>query len=335
MNDKRYQEIPLDKIIIPKERARATFTPEQEEELRASIKENGFNIPILVRPIADGKYELIDGEHRIKVVTEMGWEKIPAIITTADEKRASVLNFLANTARGTQNPIDISEALNRAKAAGASEEELAAATGHTKDWVVFYLKLKELPDVYKKALREMKLTIGAVKEALRLPTPEEVDYLLGQQLIHNWPVGVVHQMVNNRLAELEAAQKRADLMGEEPKIEEPDYSELAQYDECWYCKRRVPRGSVYMHLICTDCKSLLDYILAHIPNPEEALDYVYKALQTQMEKEQYEKLKAKFEPKTEEIKKPPKKEAESPLPYPTEKKFPFPISSEEIDREVE
>ena len=40
------REIPIKDIIIPEERARATFTPEQMEELRASIQKNGFTIPI-------------------------------------------------------------------------------------------------------------------------------------------------------------------------------------------------------------------------------------------------------------------------------------------------
>ena len=42
------KEIPIDKIIIPETRARATFTEEQHQELMASIKNYGFTVPILV-----------------------------------------------------------------------------------------------------------------------------------------------------------------------------------------------------------------------------------------------------------------------------------------------
>ncbi|MBW2674709.1 MAG: ParB N-terminal domain-containing protein [Deltaproteobacteria bacterium] len=102
----KVEEIPISDIIIPEERARATFSPEQNEELRASIEKNGFTVPILVRALDDGKYELIDGEHRIQVVSELGWDKIPAVVSELDDTRATLLNILANTARGSQNPMD-------------------------------------------------------------------------------------------------------------------------------------------------------------------------------------------------------------------------------------
>ena len=330
MEESKYQEIEIDNIVIPEERARATFTPEQEQELKASIEKNGFYIPILVKKIGDEKYELIDGEHRIKIVKEMGWKKIPAIVTEVDNLKATLLNFLANTARGTQNPIDISESLNRAKDAGLSEEELAAACGHTKEWVRFYLKLKDLPEPYRTALKEQKLSVGVVKEALRLPTPEEVDYFLSQQLVHNWPVGVVKKLIDNRIEELESIKKRADMMGEEIEPEKPDYENLAEYDECMICKRMVPRGHVWMKQICDDCLQLLDYIISQIGDPKKAMNEVYKALEEKKEREEYERLKAKFESKMSRFEEQPKQNQQSPLPSPTEKKPPFPTSSEEI-----
>jgi len=129
------KEIP----ISDEKRARATFTDEQFEELKASIKTHGFTIPILVRKLDNGKYELIDGEHRIMAAKELGYTKVPAVITGGDEKKVTLLNVLANTARGTQNPMDVAEALSRAYKAGATIEELAAATGHTESWVKLYL----------------------------------------------------------------------------------------------------------------------------------------------------------------------------------------------------
>ena len=333
MSKVQYQEIEIDKIVIPKERARATFTPEQEAELRASIEKNGFTVPILVRPIGDGKYELIDGEHRINIVKEMGWKKIPAMVSEMDDAKAQVVNFLANTARGTQDPISISEALNRAYEAGASIEELAAATGHTKEWVRKYMAYSKLPDVYKEAMRKMELPVGVIDEALRLPTPEEVDYLLGQYLIHKWPVGVVKQMVDNRLQELEAVKKRAELLGEEIEPPEPNYEELAQYDECMICKRRVPRGQTWMKVLCNDCLSLLEYIISHLGDPVEAMDYVYKALQRQMEWEKYQELKKKFEPEAGRTESEGGKDHTTPLPHSEEERPPFPISSDEIDKQ--
>jgi len=299
MEDKQYKEIEIDKIVIPEDRARATFTQDQYNELKASIKEHGFTVPILVRPLPDGRYELIDGEHRIQVVKEMGWTKIPAIVTTTDEKRAYVLNFLANTARGTQNPMDISRAINKALAAGATMEEVAAATGHTKEWVEFYKLLSELPEHYQQALRDGRLNVTIVKEAFRLPTWEETDKMLMTALNLGWSGSIVKHAVDMRLAEIERAKERAKELEAPEPLPEFNPEQLAQYDNCMFCRRTVPKDSTYMEIICQDCRYLLKYILQYIPDPKEAMQFVYNALLEKKEREEYERLKAKFERKPE------------------------------------
>jgi len=295
MESKQYQEIEIDKIVIPEDRARATFNQDQYNELKASIKEHGFNVPILVRPLADGRYELIDGEHRIQIVKEMGWTKIPAIVTTTDEKRASILNFLANTARGTQDPIDISRAINKSLAAGATIEEVAAATGHTKEWVEFYKLLSELPEHYQQALKDGRLNVTVVKEAFRLPTWEETDKTLMTALNLGWSGSVVKHAVDMRLREIELAKEREKELEKPEPLPEYNPEQLAQYETCMFCKRTVRKDTTYMEIICQDCRYLLRYILQYIPDPKQAMEFFYEALLEKKEREQYEQLKKKFE----------------------------------------
>lgn len=274
----RVEDIPLDDIIIPEERARATFTDEQFQELKASIEKNGFTIPILVRQLPDGKYELIDGEHRIQVVKELGWEKIPAVISELDDTRATLLNILANTARGTQNPMDVAEALRRAYEAGADIKELAAATGHTESWVKLYLTLTELPDVYKEALRNGQLKVGHIQEAMRLNDPVEIDAALQSALTLGWNVKVLKYYVDQRLADLQRAQEAGDReFLETPPT--PQYAqELVMYGDCMTCKRKVNRNDLYMPTICADCRALLEWIVDQLGNPKEAMQTIYNAL---------------------------------------------------------
>ena len=272
------REIPIKDIIIPEERARATFTPEQMEELRASIQKNGFTIPILVRPLEDGKYELIDGEHRIQVVTEMGWEKIPAVITDADDKKATLLNILANTARGTQNPMDVAEALKRAHDAGATVEELAAATGHTKNWVRLYLTLNDLPDFYKNALREGKLKVGHVQEAMKLGDVVEIDAALQSALVHGWSVSVMKYYVEQRLQALQRAREEGNLEFLEHPPTPEEAQEYVAYGECMFCHRKVPRDQLRMPVMCEADYQLLAWINDQIGPPEKAMQIIYNAV---------------------------------------------------------
>jgi len=264
--------------VIPEERARATFTDEQYQELKASIEKNGFTIPILVKPLSKGKYELIDGEHRIQIVKELGWKKVPAVITDADEKKATLLNILANTARGTQNPMDVAEALRRAHDAGADVKELAAATGHTESWVKLYLTLTELPDHYKEALRNGTLKVGHIQEAMRLMDPVEIDAALQSALTHGWNVRVMKYYVEQRLADLE----RAKAAGDKEFLEtppSPQYAQqLVQYGDCMICKRKIKREDLSMPTVCPDCRSLLEWIVEQLGDPKEAMQTIYNAL---------------------------------------------------------
>jgi len=285
----RVKKIPIDKIVIPEKRARATFDEEKLAELRASIEKHGFTVPILVRELPDGKYELIDGEHRLKIVKELGWKEIPATILKVDDAKATLLNVLANTARGTQNPMDVAEALKKAKDAGLTEEELAAATGHDVRWVRLYLTLNELPDEYKEALRDGRLKVGHIKEAMRLPNPQEIDAALESTLVHGWSVSVLKYYVDRRLEEI----KQAYEAGEPEKIAEPPKPEEAQqivtYGDCMICAKKWPRKELMMPVLCPDCRTLLEYIVSQLGDPKKALNIVYEALKEYFEKRQAQK----------------------------------------------
>jgi len=275
----RVEEIPIEDIIIPKERVRATFNEEQWQELKASIQKHGFKIPILVRQLEDGKYELIDGEHRIQVVKELGWEKIPAVITDDDEYKATMLNILSNTARGTQNPMDVAEALRRAYEAGAHVKELAAATGHTEDWVRTYLTLTELEDWVKEALREGKLKVGHIIEALKFDDDREIYSALKTALDLGWNVSTLRYYVEQRLAELEKLRAAGkDGFVEAPPT--PQYAqELISYGDCMTCRRKVNRMDLMMPVVCVDCRTLLEYVISQLGDPREAMQTIYNALQ--------------------------------------------------------
>ena len=274
----RYEEVEVDKIIVPPERARATFTEEQHQELVASIKTHGFTVPILVADNGDGTYTLIDGEHRLNIAKELGYAKVPAIVVEGDRKKIVLLNVLANTARGTQNPVDVARALLRAKEAGASEEELAAATGHTVEWVRFYLALNELPEVYLNALREGRLKVGHVRECLRLPTPEEVDACLSTALKLGWTVEQCRYYVEARLDSLSRARLENPYAPPPPPPTVEEAREIIEWGDCMVCQRKVPRRELRMPVVCPDCIELAQYVTSLLGTGHQAMQTIYEAL---------------------------------------------------------
>jgi len=274
----RTEEIEIEKIVIPEQRARASFDQEQHEALVASIKTHGFSDPILVREIEHGKYELIDGEHRLNIARDLGYEKVPANVVDADDRKAIMLNILSNAARGVQNPMDIAEMLKQAQEKGATEDELAAAMGHTKSWIKLYLTLNDLPDHYKDALRSGKLKVGHIQETMKLMDTREIDAALQSVLVHGWSVKVLGYYVQERLRVLGEAKAKGELEKVERPPEPEEAVTMVQYADCMGCRQKVEREKLRMPTLCEDCYTLIEYCTTQMGTPKEAMDLIFRAV---------------------------------------------------------
>lgn len=71
------------------------------KSLKESIKKNGFTCPILVRELEKDKYQIIDGEHRHKACTALGYVKIKVeSMGVVSDEIAKVLTIALNNIRG-------------------------------------------------------------------------------------------------------------------------------------------------------------------------------------------------------------------------------------------
>ena len=64
-----------------------------------SIKEYGVLVPIIVRPVEDGNYEIVSGHRRHHAAVLAGQEKIPAIVREMDDDAAVLLMVDSNLQR--------------------------------------------------------------------------------------------------------------------------------------------------------------------------------------------------------------------------------------------
>lgn len=79
-------------------------TPADMEALKASIQRDGFLSPILVRPIAGGRYEVVSGNHRLMAARELGLAEIPAVVIRLSDPDAARLAVNLNTIHGDPTP---------------------------------------------------------------------------------------------------------------------------------------------------------------------------------------------------------------------------------------
>ena len=117
--------------------------------------------PLIVRPLADGRYELIAGERRWRAAREAGLELVPALIRDEDEPQRMQTALIENVAREDLNPVDEARACAAlVEDLGLSKEELARRLGRTRPAISNLIRLLDLPDEVLDLLADGRLSEG-------------------------------------------------------------------------------------------------------------------------------------------------------------------------------
>jgi ParB family chromosome partitioning protein len=166
-------ELPVDAIHPNPRQPRRRFDHEATSGLAESIRSQGVVQPVLVRPRAEGGWELIAGERRWRAAREAGVGTVPAVVRQADDRESLVLALVENVAREQLSPVE--EA--RAYAALVDEFELslgdvAERVGRSKPSVSNRLRMLELPDDVLGMVERGELSEGHARAVLAVPDQE-------------------------------------------------------------------------------------------------------------------------------------------------------------------
>ena len=166
-------ELPVDAIHPNPRQPRRRFDHEATSGLAESIRSQGVVQPVLVRPRAEGGWELIAGERRWRAAREAGVGTVPAVVRQADDRESLVLALVENVAREQLSPVE--EA--RAYAALVDEFELslgdvAERVGRSKPSVSNRLRMLELPDDVLAMVERGELSEGHARAVLAVPDQE-------------------------------------------------------------------------------------------------------------------------------------------------------------------
>jgi len=287
MSDKQLTPIPIDKIVVPDIRVSAKFDDEQRAFFRASIQKVGIIQDPVVRRLPDGRYEVIEGAHRIQEAKEQGMKEVLCKVVSIDDKTSIEMNLIANVARGDYDPMEISRQMQNYLKKGGTVDELVKLTGHSKDWVEKYLSLTQLPEEFQAGLSQGKLTIGHVEQAMRLEDPADIYDALGSAMTHRWPVSVMRNYVENRKAQLEA-WRAAQARGLAPPEKPEPTPHLAQFADCWGCQRKVTLSQIRVPRLCQDCVELVQYCTQQLGEPRKAMDRIYESVSFKMRYDQWQ-----------------------------------------------
>jgi ParB family chromosome partitioning protein len=163
-------QIRVDAIRPNPQQPRTHFDREGLAELESSIRELGVLVPIIVRPLGDGVYELIAGERRWRAAAAAQLPVIPALVRGATDDRSSLeLALVENLQREDLDPLEEAMGLQHLiDEYGLTQEGLAQRIGRARPTIANALRLLSLSDAIKAHLRSGEISVGHARALLAL-----------------------------------------------------------------------------------------------------------------------------------------------------------------------
>jgi ParB family chromosome partitioning protein len=170
------REIPIDQIDRNPFQTRSQVDEEQLAELAASIVANGVVQPILVRPQANGRFQLIAGERRWRASKLAGKETVPAILRQVSDEQAMEITIVENLQRADLNAMEQARAFERlSREFHMTQEQIAVRTGKDRATVANFMRLLKLPPTVQARVELGDLSFGHARALLAFEHAEEVE----------------------------------------------------------------------------------------------------------------------------------------------------------------
>jgi ParB family transcriptional regulator, chromosome partitioning protein len=170
------REIPVDQIDPNPFQTRSQVNQEQLAELAASIAANGVVQPVLVRPLASGRFQLIAGERRWRASLLAGKTTVPAMLRQVSDEQAMEITIVENLQRADLNPMEQARAFERlGREFHMTQEQMAQRTGKDRATVSNFLRLLKLPTGVQGRVEAGELTFGHARALLALEHAEEIE----------------------------------------------------------------------------------------------------------------------------------------------------------------
>lgn len=176
--------IRLESIEANPYQPRTQFDEEELQELAQSIKTYGLIQPVTVRPVENGKYQLISGERRFRAAKLAGLTEIPAFVRTVDDVQSVQMALVENIQRSDLNAIEIALCYQLLiEECHLNKEELADQLGKDRSTVSNYLRLLKLSSETQIAVRDKKISMGHAR-ALVVVEDHDVQNKIVRQIIN-------------------------------------------------------------------------------------------------------------------------------------------------------
>ena len=196
------------------------------EDLQSSINTHGVLEPLLVRPLDDGRYELVSGERRFHAAMAVGLAEVPCIELRVSDHQALEIALIENLQRKDLTAFEEADGYKTLIAKyDYTHEQVAQAVGRSRVTVTETLRLLQIPDSIRDLCRHADITA----KGILLEIAKASDLNTMAQLIK--------EIVENRLDRAAIRQRRAQL---DHPTAEGDGRASAQIQKPWMMRFRNP-----------------------------------------------------------------------------------------------
>ena len=152
---------------------RQDFAPAEMQSLADSISAHGLLQPVVVRRVHE-RYQLVAGERRLRAAIQAGWVDVPVNVIEADDRQLAELAIVENLHRKDLNALEKAASFQKyLEQYGCTQEELAGRLKLDRSTIANLIRLLELPDAVRDAIRCGKVTQGHARALLPLGDEHE------------------------------------------------------------------------------------------------------------------------------------------------------------------
>jgi ParB family chromosome partitioning protein len=169
LSDGALKKIPVEFLQRGEYQPRREFNSDSLQELADSIASQGLIQPIVVREVAQNKYEIIAGERRWRAAQLVGLDSVPAIVREISDQATIAIALIENIQREDLNAIEESQALIRLQDEfNLTQQQVAQAVGKSRSAVTNLMRLASLQPVVQQQLERGDIELGHAKCLLAL-----------------------------------------------------------------------------------------------------------------------------------------------------------------------
>jgi len=214
-------EVPVTDIMPNRRQPRTHFDEAGLEELAASISKLGVVQPLIVRPLAEGKYELIAGERRLRAAKIAGLATVPVLTRSADNQDSLEIALVENIQREDIGALECARAYRSLiDEFRLTQEQVADKVGKSRTSIANTVRLLRLPKRVQEGLESGRITEGHARALLTFDNEAQQLAIFDQILERGLTVREVEQAAKPKVASVRPSRSSSEVDPNRRALEE-------------------------------------------------------------------------------------------------------------------